>query len=324
MQSAPVPVVFDTDIGTDVDDALALALALHSPEIDLRAVAVVNGDAALLELRARVAARLLGLAGRGDIPVLRGHPGRLGRSDRHTHLGHEGEGLLDVPWDGRDAEILDQPAADWLVEQSHHQRFHLVATGPFTTVAVALRRDPGLAQRLAHMSVMGGMVHPENFAPHWQGWLRQGNRGEQLDYNTACDPHAALVCAESGAAMTWVTIEVTLQTGMTTTALHRLRDARTPFCDALARLTEIWAARFYRHAGHGLPGTVANYHDPLAMASVFGGPWLRLRDERLRYGVEDSLFVARPDPEGRLARVSVAVDSAGFEETWLGRVTAGR
>jgi purine nucleosidase len=255
---------------------------------------VVNGDAALLDLRARIAARLLSLAGRSDIPVLRGHPARLSASDRHTHLGHEGEGLLDVPFAGEDAPILADHAADWLIAQSHRERLHIVATGPFTTVAVALQRDASLAARLRGLSVMGGMVHPEHFAPYWQEWLRRpGNRGEQLDYNTACDPLAALVCAESGVPMTWVTIEITLHTGMTQAALSALRDAGTPFCDALARLTAIWAERFYRHASHGLPGTVANYHDPLAMASVFGGPWLTLREETLQYGVESGLFTAR-------------------------------
>jgi purine nucleosidase len=318
-------VVFDTDIGTDVDDALALALALGSPEIELRAVSVVNGDEALLDLRARIAARLLGLAGRTDIPVLRGHPARLSASDRHTHLGHEGEGLLDVPFAGEDAPILADHGADWLIAQSRRERLHVVATGPFTTVAVALQRDPSLATRLRGMSVMGGMVHPEHFSPCWQQWLRQpGNRGEQLDYNTACDPLAALVCAESGVPMTWVTIEITLQTGMTRGALLALRNAGTPFCDALARLTAIWAERFYRHESHDLPGTVANYHDPLAMASVIGGPWLSLREEALRYAVESGLFVARPAPasdsRARRASVSVAVDSAAFESFWLARV----
>ncbi|HZS14738.1 MAG TPA: nucleoside hydrolase [Candidatus Dormibacteraeota bacterium] len=325
MQGAAVPVVFDTDVGTDVDDALALALALGSPEIDLRAVCVGNGDAPLLDLRARIAARLLALAGRRDVPVLRGHPQRLSASDRHTHLGHEGDGLLDVPHDGEDAPILDIGAPDWLIAQSRRERLHVVATGPFTNLAVALGRDPGLASRLAHLSVMGGMVHPEHFSPYWQGWLGQpGNRGEQLDYNSACDPGAALACARSGVPMTWVTIEITLRTGMTREALRRLGAAGTPLCAALARLTAIWAQRHYRHEAHDLPGTVANYHDPLAMAAVFGGPWLSLRREPLRCEVEDGLLATRPAAPGAAdaveAEVSVDVDPAAFEALWLDRV----
>lgn len=323
MAPPAIPVVFDTDIGTDVDDALALAFALGSPEIDLRAVCVTNGDVALLDLRARIAARLLGLAGRPDVPVLRGAPGRLGESDRHMALGSEGEGLLEVPFAGDEAAVLDGDAASWLMERSRSERLHIVATGPLTTIARALLSDPGLASRLGGLSVMGGMVHPEHFSPYWRRWLAEpGHPGEQLDYNTACDPAAALVCAESGLDITWVTIEVTLRTGMTSAALAALHAEGTPFCSALARLTEIWAARHYRHAEHDLPGTVANWHDPLAMASVVGGPWLSLRPERLRYAVEGGLFRARPDAAGAAARVSIGADPAAFEAEWLRRVRA--
>jgi purine nucleosidase len=320
----PIPVVFDTDIGTNVDDALALALALASPEIRLDGVTVVNGDAPVLQTRARIAARLLGLAGRSDVPVFLGHPQQLSETGCYTHLGDEGEGLLDVPFDGRDATISDTPAVDWLALHAREERFHLVATGPFTNVALALQRDPSLAQRLAHLSVMGGMVHPENFGAYWQEWLLSGNRGAQLDYNTACDPAAALCIAQSGVDITWVPIEVTLRAGMTAAALDRLRDAHSPFCDALHRLISLWSQRHYRHREHGLPDAVANYHDPLAMATVFGAPGLTLRHERLRYGIEDGLFRARPtaadDADAHEATVAVDVDPAAFEAAWLQRV----
>lgn len=245
--------------------------------------------------------------------MLRGVAGRLGDSARHTHLGSDGEGLLEVPFDGADAPVLDVAAVDWLLEGSRAERLQLVAT--------ALRRDPSLAGRLRGLAVMGGMVHPEHFSPWWQAWLGSpGNRGEQLDYNTACDPVAALACAESGVAMTWVTMEVTLRTGMTRDALASLRAEGTPFCEALARVTAIWAERHYRHEAHDLPGTVANWHDPLAVASVIGGPWLTLRSERLRYAVDGGLFSARPAADGAPALVSVGADSGLFEAEWLRRV----
>jgi purine nucleosidase len=296
-----IPVVFDTDIGTNVDDALALALALASPEIRLVAVTVVNGDAATLKLRARIAARLLGLARRADVPVFAGHPERLTASTRYTHLGHGGEGLLELPQDGADAPIHDTPAADWLIEHSRRERLHVVATGPLTTIAVALQRDPTLQQRLRHLSVMGGSVTPE---------------GAARDYNTACDPLAALVCATSGVPITWVTIEVTLRTAMTRAALERIRDAHTPLLDALARLTDIWSARHFQ----GPPDAVARYHDPLAMSSVFGGPWLTLRTEHMDYSVGDGLFRIHPGAGAHRAVASTDVDSEAFEAAYLDRV----
>ena len=67
--TSPIPIVIDTDIGADPDDALALVLALASPEVDVRGVTIVSGDVAW---RAWIATRLLGLAGRSDIPVFLG------------------------------------------------------------------------------------------------------------------------------------------------------------------------------------------------------------------------------------------------------------
>ena len=80
----PVPVVLDTDIGTDVDDALALALALASPEIDLIGVTVVDGN---VEVRAEIAARLLGMAGRSDVPVFVGASSPIGIGRMPTWFG---------------------------------------------------------------------------------------------------------------------------------------------------------------------------------------------------------------------------------------------
>src|SRR5690606_24072096 len=85
------PLLFDTDIGTDVDDCLALAVLLGSPEIDLLGVTTVYGDVAL---RARMVRKLLDLAGRDDVPVLVGDGAPLMRN-RHVYWpGHEGVGLL--------------------------------------------------------------------------------------------------------------------------------------------------------------------------------------------------------------------------------------
>ena len=93
--------VLDTDIGGDVDDALALAYALRHPEIDLRAVTTVSGDT---EVRAHIAARLLALAGRDDVVVASG----VGGFTERVWFGHEGDGLEpgpEAPIDPRHAEV---------------------------------------------------------------------------------------------------------------------------------------------------------------------------------------------------------------------------
>ena len=85
--TSPIPIVIDTDVGADPDDALALILALASPEVDVRGVTIVSGD---VSWRARIATRLLGMAGRSDVPVF------LGRGEPQQMSGAEGEGCSTV------------------------------------------------------------------------------------------------------------------------------------------------------------------------------------------------------------------------------------
>src|SRR5262245_18393688 len=148
----PRRIVLDTDIGTDVDDALALALALASPEIELVAVTTVAGDTMR---RGRIAARLLALGGRGDVPVHAGCERALSVPGGFAWFGHEGDGILD----GSRDPVSTEPAVDALLRLfGPGDELELVAIGPLTNVAVALERDPGFARRVARLTVMGGWL----------------------------------------------------------------------------------------------------------------------------------------------------------------------
>src|SRR5918996_1436600 len=109
-----VPLILDTDIGTDVDDALALAFALRHPEIELVAVTTVADD---VVKRADIATKLLRIAGRDDVPVAPGVGWEQPPAGRRSWFGHEGEGLLDdtdrFPDHERDAVslLLDETLA---------------------------------------------------------------------------------------------------------------------------------------------------------------------------------------------------------------------
>ena len=103
-------IVLDTDMGSDVDDALCLALAMASPEIELVAVTTVTRDT---RLRARIAKRLLTLGGHGNVPVYAGETHPLAGGDRFVWFGLEGEGILD---DGQSPDaISEEHAVDALV-----------------------------------------------------------------------------------------------------------------------------------------------------------------------------------------------------------------
>ena len=150
----PLPVLFDTDIGSDVDDALALGLILAAPaELELIAVTTVARD---VRVRARIAARLLGLAGRTDVEVCAGEEAPLLRPlEAFGWWGHEERCFHEGP----DAPMTDEPAPERIVRAAREAPgLEIVAVGPMTNVARALALDPGLPRRVAGLTVMGGHV----------------------------------------------------------------------------------------------------------------------------------------------------------------------
>ncbi|MGH2559803.1 MAG: nucleoside hydrolase [Thermomicrobiales bacterium] len=326
--TAPIPLVIDTDTGSDVDDALAITLALASPEVDLIGVTVVSGDVAW---RARMVARILGMAGRADIPIFRGVSHSRAQEQTPSMLGSEGVGLLDHPYDGPTATIHDTPAPDWLIAESCRRPFHLAAIGPFSNVAVAVQRDPTFASRLIHLSVMGGMVFPDHFGTAWRRYYDASEFDlAAVDYNTASDAVAALTAARAGAPMTWVTVELTLRTPLTRQGLEAIEATGSPLGAALGRMGRSWSDHWFRQhpalpdAPSPVPtDSVACLHDPLAIASIFPSDWLTLAPHPLRYEIDGELFRVTPTEDGAhdaVAAVSVAVDAPAFERFFLERV----
>ena len=325
---APVPVVIDTDIGTDPDDALALLLAVASPEVEVRGVTIVDGD---VGLRARIAARLLGLAGRGEVPVVPGLALPLGAGRGPTMLGHEGRGLLEDPESRPDARIEAVAAPEWLIAESGRNPFHLVVLGPLTNAAAALRLDPTLAERLLGLTVMGGVFDEGAFAAPWRRAFRAVKRpAAWWDHNTASDPEAAMICAHSGPPTTWITAEQTLNVPLRRAGRDRLAAVGGPLARGLVGMLDVWGDEWFWRTLPPFAGaaplpttTVALLHDPLTVAALFPGAWLALRRVGLAYGVEDGLFRLRETERGGVpASVSVSVDPAAFEAFLLDRLLA--
>ena len=142
----PTPIVLDTDIGGDIDDAFALALVLHSPELDLRAVTTVSGDT---QARARLAAKMLSVAGRPNVPVAAGTPG--------AHM--------DAPqtqWaDGFSSPALVSKNAVELMQSVLDRgqgKVMIIAIGPLTNVAALLQQHPEEKQKIRQIVLRGGSI----------------------------------------------------------------------------------------------------------------------------------------------------------------------
>ncbi|WP_326538680.1 nucleoside hydrolase [Pseudorhodoferax sp.] len=172
---------FDTDPG--VDDALALTLLLARPEWQLVGLSSVFGNAGVAQTT-RNAAGLLALLGRPEVPLHRGAAGPLRGEARLAAEVHGGDGLsgLAAELPGGLAERAT-PAAEALLEASRREdALHVVAVGPLTNIAQALRLDPGLATRLASLTVMGGAFGLFGFS---------GNVSVAAEANVHNDPRAA-------------------------------------------------------------------------------------------------------------------------------------
>ena len=238
--------ILDTDFGTDVDDCLALAFILGSPELQLEGVTCVYGD---VLLRARMVLKLLRMTGRSDVPVMTGAGQTLLGLRPIYWPGHEGVGLLE-PADETLAPEREH-AVDYIVRMvmGNPGKIHLLAIGPLTNVALAFRREPRLAEHLGHLTIMGGAIRGP-----WNANVRPA------EHNIVCDPEAAHVVLSAGAPVTLVPLDVTTRVEIRPDDVARIRADGSPFHEAVARQIELYP----RFAETGK--TFA--HDPLAAAVV--------------------------------------------------------
>jgi purine nucleosidase len=301
----PIRTILDTDIGTDVDDCLAIALILGSPELTLEGVTCVYGDVAL---RGRMVRKLLMLRDIPDIPI------RLGASQPLIGLrevywaGHEGEGLIDGD---PDEPFSSEHAVDYLVRtvMTNPGEIHLLAIGPLTNVALAMVKEPRLASNLAHLTIMGGAFRGPDSASM-----------AIAEHNILCDPEAAHVVLSSGAPMTLVPLDVTTRCSIRPEHVARLRALGDPYHDAVAEQVERYP-RFHESGSTFL-------HDPLAAAVIIQPDLVELTalnvavetQGRLTSGM--TVMRAPSDRSPSTARVALTVDTPRAEEFIASRLLA--
>ncbi len=299
-------VIFDTDIGTDVDDCLALAFLLGSPEIRIEAITTVYGD---VGLRARMCRKLLALRGVPDIPIHEGIGDPLLGLDPVYWPGHEGVGLLDADDSPADDAAHDSArAVDVLIERvlAAPGRIDVLAVGPLTNIAAAILREPAFASSIGKLTIMGGLI-----ATHTTGTL--------AEHNIRCDPEAAHIVFSSGAAIDLIPLDVTLRAVIDAAGVGRIRAAGTPFHDSVADQVTLYPPFAER-------GNRTFLHDPLAAAALLKPDLLTWTE--LAIGVELSgrltraMTVATAPDEGRpaTARVALDLDRASCEDFVLSRI----
>jgi inosine-uridine nucleoside N-ribohydrolase len=280
----PTPVVLDTDIGGDIDDAFALALILRSTEIDLRGVTTVSGDT---QARARLAAKMLWVDGRRNIPVAAGTPG--------PHM--------DAPqtkWaDGfTSTELLPESAVDLLKSEIDraHGSLTIIAIGPLTNVAALLEKYPAEKPKIRRIVLMGGSV-ARGYYP---------NSGPTQEYNIAADAHASQIVFSSGVPILMAPLDVTARLQLEAPERARIFARHTPLTDALQALYGLW--------GQPTP----TLHDPMAVG-LFLDPAL-CTTRSLAIQVDDHGMTRAVAGQPANAVVAVDNDPARFISFYLSRV----
>ncbi|MFQ6094757.1 MAG: nucleoside hydrolase, partial [Candidatus Bathyarchaeia archaeon] len=217
-------VILDTDIGSDVDDALALALALKSGEIQLEAVTIVYGD---VDLRSKIALKMLKLAGVRGIPVAKGIEKPLLRERAIFWTGREGEGILKPEDHALKADPIH--AVDLIISKvmSMRKEITLITIGPLTNLAVAIIKEPSIVENVKEVFVMGGVTR-----------LIDGLNLPYREHNINCDPEAAKIVFNSGLPITMVPLDVTLKVAINREDLKRIASVHTPFTDAIVSMVE--------------------------------------------------------------------------------------
>jgi purine nucleosidase len=242
--SAGLKLLFDTDIGSDIDDAVALAYLLMQPSIDLLGITTVTGEA---RKRAALASRLLELAGQ-TVPIFPGFEAPIEIATRQP-VAQQAVKLSPAQLLGTDQPHNPEAAIDFMADtiQAHPFEITLLAVGPFTNVARLFEKYPDVSRLLKSLVIMGGKYsdYPTPWGPS--------------EWNGIIDPAAtALMFAKAECPIRAFGLDITWQVSMDAQQVSRAF-ATHPLLREVRRWSEVWFAE--RDALH--------FHDPLAAVSLF-------------------------------------------------------
>jgi len=246
----PRPIIIDTDPGTD--DAVAIWLALASPELEVLGITAVAGNVPLA-LTERNARQLCELAGRPEMKVFAGCARPLLRPlvTAEAFHGETGLGAADLPQPT--TPLQADHAVDWLVDTlmaAADGEITLCPIGPLTNIAMAIVKEPRILPKIQEVVLMGG------------GFFAGGNITPAAEFNIYCDPHAADVVFSSGVKLTMMPLDVTHQARTTRDRIAAVRALGTPVGVAAAAMM----ASHGKHEEEDRDQDGGPLHDPCVIA----------------------------------------------------------
>jgi pyrimidine-specific ribonucleoside hydrolase len=246
----PRRIIIDTDPG--IDDAMAIFLALRSPELKVEAITPVAGNVPL-DLTLPNALRLLEIADRTDIPVAAGASHPLVRRLATAGHVHGVNGLAGVEFPEPKTKPVRETAPEIIrrIVRENPGEITIVGVGPLTNVALALRADPELANMIPAIAIMGGSLSGGNMTP-------------AAEFNLYVDPEAARIVFDANIPLTMVGLDVTRKCRVSEEHIKQLEAANNPVSQAAGKILRAT----YERMRHGGEVTDIDLHDALAIASL--------------------------------------------------------
>jgi inosine-uridine nucleoside N-ribohydrolase len=297
-QTKRIPVILDTDIGTDIDDSWALAFLLKSPEVDLKYILTATGDTAY---RAKVAAKMLLAAGRTDIPIGIGRP--VGDYSQTLESWARHFDIQEYPgkvYPGGTEQLVHQ------VMSLHGQEPVILCIGPMTNLGDALRLCPDIA-RSCHLVTMSG-----SFNKH-----EDGRKGQIAEWNVCHDISAA----QAVYSASWKSIRIAPLDScgvlrLDGECLQQVRAADSLLTKTLIQSVDCWAQNVKNREW---PECSSILFDTVAAYLCFGSDYLKM--ETLCFYVDDEGFMNLSD-DGALVECALDwKDMAGFRQMLSERLT---
>ncbi len=303
-------IVLDCDPGHD--DAIALLLALASPEVELVGVTTVHGNQTLEKTTAN-ALKVLEFAGRADVPVAAGADRPIRREGFVAEYVHGESGLDGPALPAPAAQPVERHAVDFLADVvlGSDEPVTLVPTGPLTNIALFLARHPDAAGRVRRVVLMGGAIGEGNVTP-------------AAEFNIWCDPEAADRVFSSGLDVTMIGLDVTHKALVGPAHTEQLRTSGRVGA-MVAELLDFYG-RFHRQT-YGWDGSPI--HDAVALAHAFHPRLVETVRTGVRVDCDGELGRGRTnaDLRGRMgwepnAEVAVDIDADGFVALLLERIAS--
>ena len=248
---APRPIIIDCDPGQD--DAVALFLAMSSPEeLEILGVTTVAGNVPL-ELTQRNARMMCDIAGRKDIPVFAGCEKPMVRDAITAEYIHGKTGIDGVDVFEPETPLQEQHAVEFIIDallSADEASVTLVPTGPLSNIGTAIEKEPAVLRAVKEIVVMGGAMR------------EGGNRSPSAEFNMLVDPHAAQIAFNCGRPITVMGLDVTHQVLSTRERVERIRALDNSVAEATAGMLSF----FHRYDSKKYSSEGAPLHDPCTVA----------------------------------------------------------